>query len=169
MDCSLPGSSLHGILQARVLEWVAISFSRGSSRPRETRTQVSHIAGRCFNLWAILRYLNKSYLERGKTTRLKSYLAITHINQKRRGLVFCGFDNVHALPVVRNGCTVILFLSWAIMTRGSLVAQMVKKLPTMQETWVWLLGWKDILENGMATLSSILAWRIPCIEELGGL
>ena len=35
MDCSLPGSSLHGILQARVLEWVAISFSRGSSQPRD--------------------------------------------------------------------------------------------------------------------------------------
>ena len=47
------------------------------------------------------------------------------------------------------------------MTRGSLVAQMVKKLPSMQEPWVRLLGWKDILENGMATHSSILAWRIP--------
>ena len=35
MECSLPGSSVHGILQARVLEWVAISFSRGSSRPRD--------------------------------------------------------------------------------------------------------------------------------------
>ena len=52
MDCSLPGSSLHGILQARVLEWVAISFSRGSSWPRD-RTRVSRIAGRRFNLWAI--------------------------------------------------------------------------------------------------------------------
>ena len=51
MDCSLPGSSLHGILQARVLEWVAIPFSRGSSWPRD-RTRVSLIAGRCFNLWA---------------------------------------------------------------------------------------------------------------------
>ena len=51
MDCSLPGSSLHGILQARVLEWVATSFSRGSSQPRD-RTQISHIPGRCFNLWA---------------------------------------------------------------------------------------------------------------------
>ena len=49
MDCSLPGSSLHGILQARVLEWVAISFSRGSSRPRD-QTQVSCIPGRRFNL-----------------------------------------------------------------------------------------------------------------------
>ena len=44
MDCSLPGSSLHGILQARVLEWVAISFSRGSSQPRD-RSQVSCIPG----------------------------------------------------------------------------------------------------------------------------
>ena len=51
MDCSLPGSSLHGILQARVLEWIAISFSRGSSRPRD-RTLVSCISGKHFNLWA---------------------------------------------------------------------------------------------------------------------
>ena len=51
MDCSLPGSSVHGIFQARVLEWVAISFCRGSSWPRD-RTQVSHIAGRRFIVWA---------------------------------------------------------------------------------------------------------------------
>ena len=44
MDCSLPGSSVHGIFQARVLEWVAIPFSRGSFRPRDW-TQVSCIAG----------------------------------------------------------------------------------------------------------------------------
>ena len=50
IKCSLPGSSIHGIFQARVLEWVAISFSRGSSRPRD-RTQVSHVAGRQFNIW----------------------------------------------------------------------------------------------------------------------
>ena len=47
VDCSLPGSSVHGIFQARILEWVAISFSRGSSRPRN-RTRVSCIAGRHF-------------------------------------------------------------------------------------------------------------------------
>ena len=47
MGCSLPGSSVHGILQARRLEWDAVSFSRGSSRPRN-RTQVSCIAGRFF-------------------------------------------------------------------------------------------------------------------------
>ena len=47
MDCSLPGFSIHGSFQARILEWVAISFSSGSSQPRD-RTQVSRIAGRCF-------------------------------------------------------------------------------------------------------------------------
>ena len=51
MDCSLPGSSVYGIFQTRVLEWVAISFSRGSSRPRD-RTQVSCIVGRHFTIWA---------------------------------------------------------------------------------------------------------------------
>ena len=46
----LPGSSVQGILQARILEWVTVPFSRGSSRPRDL-TQVSHIAGRfCFNI-----------------------------------------------------------------------------------------------------------------------
>ena len=47
MDCSLSGSSLHGVLQARILEWVAIAFSRGSSQPRD-QMQVSCIAGRWF-------------------------------------------------------------------------------------------------------------------------
>ena len=51
MDCSLPGSSIHRIFQARILEWIAISFSRGSSRPMN-RTQVSCLAGRYFTIWA---------------------------------------------------------------------------------------------------------------------
>jgi len=51
MDCSPQGFSVHGILQARILEWVPISFSRGSSRLRD-QTPVSHIAGRHFNFWA---------------------------------------------------------------------------------------------------------------------
>ena len=51
MDCSLPGSSVHGIFQAIVLEWVAISFSRGSSWSRD-QTQVSRIVDRCVAVWA---------------------------------------------------------------------------------------------------------------------
>ena len=49
------------------------------------------------------------------------------------------------------------------------MAQVVKNLPAMQETWVRFLGLKDALEKGMATHSSILAWRIPWTEELGRL
>ena len=51
-DCSPPGSSVHGISQARILEWVAIPFSRGSLRPMDG-TQISHIAGELFTTWVI--------------------------------------------------------------------------------------------------------------------
>ena len=52
---------------------------------------------------------------------------------------------------------------------ASLVAQTAKNLPAMQETQVRSVGWEDPLENGMATYSSILAWRISWTEEPGGL
>ena len=52
--------------------------------------------------------------------------------------------------------------SWA-----SLVPQTVKNLPAMWEPWVQSLGWEDPLEEGLATHSSILAWKIPWTEELG--
>ena len=52
---------------------------------------------------------------------------------------------------------------------ASLVAEMVKNLPAKRETWVQSLGWEDPLEEGIATYSNILAWRIPMAEEPGGL
>ena len=52
---------------------------------------------------------------------------------------------------------------------ASLVVQLVKNLPAVQETWVRFLGWEDLLEKEMATHSSILAWRIPWTEEPGRL
>ena len=61
MDSSPPGSSIHGILQARILEWVAIPFSRGSSWPRD-RTWVSCIAGWFLTIWATKRRLNTKEL-----------------------------------------------------------------------------------------------------------
>ena len=48
------------------------------------------------------------------------------------------------------------------------MAQMVKNLPAIWETWVQSLGWEDPLEKGMATHSSILAWRLPWTEDLAG-
>ena len=68
MDCSLPGSSFHGIFQARILEWVAIAFSRGSSRPRDQTTQVSRIAGRCFTTWATSESEVKSEVAQSRPT-----------------------------------------------------------------------------------------------------
>ena len=59
-----------------------------------------------------------------------------------------------------NSCTCL---------RESLGVQMVKNPPAMPETWVRFLGWEDPLEEGMATHSSILAWRIPWTEEPGRL
>ena len=53
--------------------------------------------------------------------------------------------------------------------RASLVAQVVKNLPAIQETQVQCLGWGDALKKGMSTHSSILSWRIPRKEEPGGL
>ena len=56
-----------------------------------------------------------------------------------------------------------------VANRGFLVAQLVKNLPAMQETWVLSLGQEDPLEKGMATHSSTLAWKIPWTEEPGAL
>ena len=61
MDCSLPGSSVHGILQARILEKGAIPFSRGSSTPMK-RTQVSCTAGKFFSIWATRKLLSSKLI-----------------------------------------------------------------------------------------------------------
>ena len=63
----------------------------------------------------------------------------------------------------------VISLFFNTLSRASLIAQSVKNLPTMQETQVRFLGLEDSLEKEMAINSSILAWRIPWIEELGRL
>ena len=63
----------------------------------------------------------------------------------------------------------LIILTYLTTVQVSLVAQRLKRLPAMQETWVWSLGQEDPLEKEMATYSSILAWRIPWTEEPGGL
>ena len=70
------------------------------------------------------------------------------------------------LPVAMcYGRGIVFFTSYGNLQN----TQAVKNLPTMQETWVRSLGGEEPLEEGMATHSSILAWRIPCTEEPGGL
>ena len=86
VDCSLPGSSVHGILQARILEWVAISFSRESSRPRD-RTRVSHIAGRQFNLWAIREaHADNTTLIKENEEEINSFLMNVKEESEKAGL-----------------------------------------------------------------------------------
>ena len=77
MEYSLPGSSLHGILQARVLEWVAISFSRVSSQPRD-RTLGSRIPGRGFNLWSTREGQSYIILDQ-KTMSIETWLEFLEV------------------------------------------------------------------------------------------
>ena len=79
MDCSLPGSSVHGIFQATVLEWIAISFSRGSSQPRD-QTLVSCIVDRHFTVW---------------TTREIPMLFITTILSLLTGFIFPRLTDIY--------------------------------------------------------------------------
>ena len=59
-------------------------------------------------------------------------------------------------------------MGWPLFPWASLVAQLVKNLPAIWETWVLSLGWEDPLEKGTATHSSILAWRIPwTVQSMG--
>ena len=81
VDCSPPSSTVHGILQARILQWVAISFSRGSSRPKD-RTQVSHIAGRHFNLCATREALKYKNTVSQKTSYRDTELQIQVLTSK---------------------------------------------------------------------------------------
>ena len=140
MNCSLPGSFVHGILQARILGWVAFPFSRGSSQPRDW-TQVSCIAGGFFTIWATREAWFDSW---------------------------CNAGDPGSIPGLGSspgeGIGYPLQYSWA-----SLVAQMINNPPARQKTWVWSLGWENLLEEGMATHSSILAWRIRWTEEPGKL
>ena len=114
MDCSLPGSSVHGIFQARVLEWVAIAFS-------------------------------------GVISDIPSNL----INHKVLLILPTIIFGIHLLLLLPDRC------------QASLVAQTEKNLPAMWETWIQSL--EDILEEGMAIYSSILAGEFPWTEESGRL
>ena len=73
MDYRLPGSSFHGIFQARILEWVAIYFSRGSSQSKD-QTRFFHIAGRSFIIWATKEAENKQYMYAKKFKYKEAYM-----------------------------------------------------------------------------------------------
>ena len=81
----------------------------------------------------------------------------------RRALRLVGVQNLQTHQQCHHWMKLLSF------TGSSLVVQMIKNLPAMQETQVWSLSWEDPLEGHMATRSSILAWKVPRTEEPGGL
>ena len=155
MDCSPPGFSVHGILQARVLEWVAIASSKGSSQPRvsnlhllcllllhcrSTLLPLSHWGGLPLSLW--LSPLTAPTPWMSLTPWGLHHPLPAAFLWKRQPLELCRGKNssVWCLP----------------SSRASPVAQMVKNLPALQETWVRSLGWEEPLEKEMALQYSCL-------------
>ena len=97
-DCSLPCSSIHGIFQARVLQWVAISFSRGYSQTRD-QTWVSHIVVRCFTIWATREATTLS-LTLTPTSKLIRLMYILRVFCKVRNCYCCWEQNKNSCPHV---------------------------------------------------------------------
>ena len=164
IDCSPPGSSVHGIFQARIMEQFAISYSRGSSRPRD-QTQVS-----CLLHWQV-NSLPLSHLgsPRSMNTSGKSFLR----------------PPLHLFPLISIWIAII-YVEKAMTPHSSTLAW---KIPWMEGSgglqsmgsrgvghdWAASLLFFTLtfhfhaLEKEMATHSSVLAWRIPGMEEPGRL
>ena len=133
MGCSPPGSSVHGDSPGKNTAVGCHALLQGESSQLRDWTQVSLITGRFFTIWAI-----------------------REAPQKNK------FDFIVDVFLYFKHCILLLLLQVKNVAHvASLVAQMVKNLPAMQETWIRSLGWEDPLKKGMATLSSILAWRTP--------
>ena len=89
MDCSPPGFSIHEIFRAWVLEWVAISFSRGSSQPRDW-TQVSRLEGRCFIIWATRESLGRRTKETLNDSERWEWKVGLHLNIHKTKIIASG-------------------------------------------------------------------------------
>ena len=91
LDCSLPGSSVHGILQAKILEWIAIPFSKESSSPRD-RVQISCIPGRFLTIWATREAQSKNIVAISKANNLCSCVVFCQVftmDGKTKPSIYC--------------------------------------------------------------------------------
>ena len=114
MDYSLPGSSVHGILQARILEWVAISYSRASSQLRD-QTRVSCIAGRFFTIWA---------------TREKVSFKVSEIRRDRVSIINTGHYEERTGALIKGILGLPLWLRWLripLTIQGTRIRSLVQK------------------------------------------
>ena len=120
---SPPGSSIHGILQAKILEWVAVSLSRGPSWPRD-RTWVSCIAGSFFTIWAT-REANCPQNTTRKTVQLPNHLLFKILRS----------SIIELQMFVQKQCGILKICVW----RTSLRVQGLKLCLPRQRMWVWSL------------------------------
>ena len=151
MDCSPPGSFVHGIFQERILEWVVIPISRGSSPPRD-RTSVSWIAGRFFTVWAIGEAPLCTYL----TTFYKSdVLKIVFPRRRERG------GKEISICLARLG---LVLRWWCFHCNLPLLADGLLAPASSMPMWLALIGWADAVfpvesfENKRQQSRSFILW-----------
>ena len=135
LDCSPRGSSVHGILQARILEWVAISFSSGSFRPRFW-TCVSHIIGGLLTIWAT----EEGHLDSCSVSGLiDSYQLLQVVTRKQNSMFFCrpttSSQKYLSKPSHENK-KLLLGSYWSSVSRGQ---QFLQQLDTPTLCWSWKL------------------------------
>ena len=191
MDCRIPGSSVHGIFQARVLEWGTIAFS-WCVRWVQLSGSLS-ILWHCLSLELEWKHVFQScghccifqicwHIECNSFTAssFRIWNSSTGIPSLPLPLFVVMLPKAHLTSCSRmSGSRWVITPSWlsgswrsflySSSVYSSLVAHRLKRLPPMQETWFQSLGWEDSLEKDIITHSSILAWRIPRMEESGRL
>ena len=131
MDCILSGFSIHGIFQARVLEWVAISFSRGSSPPRDL-TPVSHTVDRGFTIWATREVLLWTFISiLWNTIWLCKGINYMHILQHRRT------SKTYANERSQIQMTKYCMISLVWMSRNGMSGYRIESQSTLVFSWIW--------------------------------
>ena len=168
-DYNLPGSSVHGILQARILEWVAMPSSRGVFPIQGPNPGLLHCRHILYHLSHQDMWFNpvaKQYRQSKKILPFRPF-TLDSMSWGHKGCKSSASQRTES-------CSTFIFLmlkisEWKQAIKGELTLVDIWICLPMQEIRVRSLGWEDPLEEGMATHSSILAWRIPWTEEFGGL